>query len=63
MTKEQYETLNTICSALEVLTHAGEAVSGLAYDMSQTCRILSKMLLDFINDDASRQRNELIKAE
>ncbi len=58
MTKDQYETLNTICSTLEVLTYAGEAVSGLAYNMSQTCKILSKMILDFIDDDASRQRSD-----
>ena len=58
MTKDQYETLNTICSALEVLTYAGEAVSGLAYNMSQTCKILCKMILDFIDDDASRQRSD-----
>ena len=45
------------------MAYAEEIPSGRAYDMSQTCRILSKMLLDFIDDDASRQRNELIKAE
>ena len=60
MTKEQYETLSSICSTLEVLTYAGEAVPGLAYNMSQTCKILSKMILDFIDDDALQQRSDHI---
>ncbi len=42
MTKDQYETLSSICSILEVLTYAGEAVSGLAYDMSKHARFLAK---------------------
>ena len=35
MTKEQYETLNSICCTLDVLSYAGKSLSGLAYDMSQ----------------------------
>ena len=56
MTKEQYETLNSICCTLNVLSHAGEAVSGLAHDMGQTCRILEEKLLDFIEQDAEEYR-------
>ena len=59
LTEQQVPSIIT----LDVLSYAGKSVSGLANDMSQTCKILSRMLLDFIDDDASRQRNKLIETE
>ena len=50
MKQEQHRKLLSISSALDILASAGEHSEGIAFNMSQTCMILSDLLFSVLED-------------
>lgn len=60
MTPEQIEQLLAISSTMHILAETGEAFSGIAYDMGQTCSLLEKQLLDLIEEENRSRLDKVV---